>query len=436
MRSQRSRVITALTGAVLLLAGSMTVATPSTDSAPIESAGQLAPVYAPPVEKAETVVMARGQTLGGILAHTELTSVDTRDFLLALREHMNPRRLMPGVEITLRRAVRGGATRSIDVQMNADTLVHLTRGELGWSSELRLTPVRRDTLYVAGTIDQGRTLFEALVEDSELDVSLAERYALVIELAQIYQYQIDFAHEIQPGDGYAFMYERDVRPDGSTRWHRILASVVTNRGTDLWAVHYDVPKQGADWFDPRGRSLRLAFSRYPLDFVRVTSSFSWKRYHPVLGRYRAHLGTDFGASSGTRVKATGTGTVVFAGRDGGYGNLIRIKHPGGYETRYAHLRNFARSVGVGTKVEQGDVIGYVGSTGLATGPHLHYEFRQHGKPLDPRGVSIPAAPPVPKGSRAGFERVLRERMAALESLRDGPAGSGERLVMAGGAAAP
>lgn len=418
MMSQRRGIILALMGAVLLLAGSVSDWTPERPAAPTASA-VLDAVYAPPVERTETVVMRPGQTLGGLLSGTDLRGGEMASFLLALREYMNPRRLMPGVEITLRRGVEDGATRSVDVQMNADTLVHLTRDRMGWSSELRLTPVRRDTVFVAGTIDPGRSLFEALVGDQELDIPAGERYALVVELAKIYEYKIDFAHEIQPGDEYAFVYERDVRPDGSTRWRRILASIVTNRGTEMAAVHYTVEGRAPGYFDPDGKSMRLAFSRYPLDYVRVTSSFSWRRYHPVLDRYRAHLGTDFGANRGTPVKATGAGTVVFAGRDGGYGNLIRIRHPGGYQTRYAHLNGFAKGVRSGTKVQQGQVIGYVGSTGLATGPHLHYEFRKNGKPMDARQVEIPAAPPVPASERDAFEAVSAERLGMLRRATDG-----------------
>lgn len=437
MTSQRRGTILALTGVVLLLAGSVSVWTPEPEPAEPEPAAELDAVYAPPVEKVETRVMARGQTLGGLLAGTDVTGNEMASFLLTLREYMNPRRLMPGVEVTLRQRMTDGATRSVAVQMNADSVVHLTRGDLGWTAELRLTPVHRDTVVVTGEIGPGESLFQSLVGDESLNIAASERYALVIDLARIYEYKIDFIREIQPGDSYAFVYERDVRPDGTTRWRRILASTVTNRDTDMVAVHYAADGLAPDYFDLNGRSLRLAFSRYPLDYVRVTSSFAWRRYHPVLGRYRAHLGTDFGAGRGTPVKVTGAGTVSFAGRDGGYGNLIRVRHPGGYETRYAHLNGFAKDIRAGTKVQQGQIIGYVGSTGLATGPHLHYEFRQHGKAMDARKVEIPAAPPVPKSQRTRFDALAAERLTLLrETTRSEAPVRLVRQTVGAGAAAP
>jgi len=437
MMSRRRGVILALTGACLLLLGSTSVWLPE-QPAPVADAPALAPLYAAPVEDVETRVMRRGQSLGVLLNGTDVSG-EMSGFLLALREYMNPRRLMPGVEVTLRRRVTDGATRSVDVQLNADSVVHLTRGSLGgWQGELRLTPVERDTVYVAGRIEDGHSLFEALVGNDDLGVPAAERYALVVELAQIYSWQIDFTREIQPGDEFALMYERDVRPDGTTRWRRVLAAVVRNRGVELPAIHYDGSAVGPDYFDESGRSLKLAFNRYPLDYVRVTSAFAWRRYHPVLGRYRAHLGTDFGASRGTPVKSTGAGTVAHAGRDGGYGNLVRIRHPGGYETRYAHLSRFASGIRPGTKVEQGQVIGYVGATGLATAPHLHYEFRQNGQPQDVRRVRLPSASPVPNAEKARYESLFQQRLTLLRGGLEAKGGPVHlvRQVPAAGAASP
>ena len=416
MADQRRLAVLALVGAGLLTLGSFSVWEPATPVPAPVNAPVLRPFYAPPVEELETVVMERGETLSGLLARSDISGGEMSELLLALREFMNPRRLVPGVEVTLRRRVNGGDMRGVDVQLNADTLVHLARDPVaGWQGELVVTPTVRDTLYVAGSIEAGRTLFEALVYDDELDVPASEKYALVAELAKIYAYQIDFAHEIQPGDSYRFVVERDARPDGTTRWRRVLAAVVTNRGTEMPAVHFALDALDAGYYDLEGRSLVLAFSRYPLDYVRITSTFAPNRYHPVLGRNRPHLGTDFGAGSGTPVRATGTGVVSFAGVNGGYGNLVKIRHHDGYETRYAHLRGFASGVRVGTRVAQGDIIGYVGATGLATAPHLHYEFRRHDQPMDVRTVRLPGAPPIPAGRRDEYDALATLRMELLDN---------------------
>lgn len=422
MADQRRLAVLALVGAALLTLGSFSVWEPAAPEPAPVNAPVLRPFYAPPVEELETHVMRRGETLSGLLARSDISGGEMSELLLALREFMNPRRLVPGVEVTLRRRVAGGDMRAVDVQLNADTLVHLARDPLaGWHGALVVTPTVRDTLYVAGTIEAGRTLFEALVYDDELDVPASEKYALVAELAKIYAYQIDFAHEIQPGDGYRFVVERDARPDGSTRWRRVLAAVVTNRGKEMPAVHFALDERDGGYYDLEGKSLVLAFSRYPLDYVRITSTFAPNRYHPILGRNRPHLGTDFGAGAGTPVRATGAGVVSFAAVSGGYGNLVKIRHHDGYETRYAHLRAFASGVRAGTRVAQGDVIGYVGATGLATAPHLHYEFRRNGQPMDVRTVRLPGAPPIPSRRREEYDRIAAERMTLLERAAQGAA---------------
>lgn len=404
-----------LVGAGLLTLGSISMWEPAALPPAPWNAPVIDAVYAPPVEELETHVLRRGETLSGMLARSSITGGEMSEVLLALREFMNPRSLVPGVEITLRRRPSTGDVRGMDVQLNADTLVHLARDPVtGWLGELVVTPTVRDTLYVAGTIEAGRTLFEALVYDDELDVPAREKYALVADLAKIYSYQIDFAHEIQPGDSYRFIVERDARPDGSTRWRRILAAVVTNRDTEMPAVHFELDERDSGYYDLEGKSLVLAFSRYPLDYVRITSTFAPNRYHPILRRSRPHLGTDFGASAGTPVRATGAGTVSFAGVSGGYGNLVKIRHHDGYETRYAHLRGFASGVRAGTRVQQGEIIGYVGATGLATAPHLHYEFRRNDQPMDVRTVRLPGAPPIPAGRREAYDAIAAQRMELLE----------------------
>jgi len=389
---------------------------PSEPAAPPADAPLLDAFYAVPVESAETHVLRRGETLSGVLSRASITGGELANLLLALREHKSPRELREGIEVTVRRWLRDGAPRAIEVRLNADSTVRLVSRPDGWSSDVVVTPTTVDTVYASGRIEEGQSLYTSIVRDERLDLPPAERYALVAELAEIYAYKLDFAHDIQPGDTYRLVYEREARPDGSARRRRILVAEMVNNGVLFSAIHFDPRGEGGGYYDREGRSLRTAFRRYPVEYVRVTSSFAWNRYHPVLGVYRAHLGTDFGAPHGTRVMSTGDGTVAFAGRKGGYGNVVEIRHPGGYTTLYAHLSRFAAGIRPGKTVQQGEVIGYVGATGLATGPHLHYELRKGGQPLDARKVKLPGAPPIPDHLMGEFRSLMGERIALLDRI--------------------
>lgn len=390
----------------------------------------LGALYASPVEEVETHVLRRGETLSGVLSRASITGGDLANLLLALREYKSPRELRESTEITVRRWARDGVPRAVEVRLNPDSTVRLVSRVDGWEGDVIVTPTTIDTLYVAGAIDSGRTLYEAIVGDDSLDLPPRERAALVVELAEIYAYKLDFSHDIQPGDTYRLVYEREARPDGTARRRRILIAEMVNNGRLFAAIHFDPGNQGrGGYYDHEGRSLRTAFRRYPVEYVRITSSFAWKRYHPVLGIYRAHLGTDFGAPTGTRVMSTGDGAIAFVGRKGGYGNVVEVRHPGGYTTLYAHLSRFAAGMRPGRAVQQGEVIGYVGMTGLATGPHLHYELRKDGRPLDVRSAKLPGAPPIPDALRSEFEAIRGERVALLSNL----APIGPRLADAGDA---
>jgi murein DD-endopeptidase MepM/ murein hydrolase activator NlpD len=378
------------------------------DHAPVLNTVQVAPV-----EDIETHVIQRGETLSGVLARLSVVGQDLADALLVLREHQNPRRLTEGAEVTVHRWNSNGAPRSVELRLNADTTVVLAKQDAGWAGSLILTPVVVDTVYVAGRIDAGTTLYTSLVLDESINLPAAERVQLASELGSIYAYTIDFSREIQPGDSYQIAYEREARPDGTARSRRILISDVVNQGKHNSAVYF---KRGSidDYYTAEGKSLRQGFRRSPLDFTRVTSSFGWSRYHPVLGIYRAHLGTDYGANYGTPVHAVADGSIVSAGRSGGYGNVVVLKHHNGYTTRYAHLRSFAKGMHGGKRIKQNQVIGYVGSSGLATGPHLHYELRQNGRPVDSRKVKLPGGPPLPADYRSEFKHLVQERLALLE----------------------
>lgn len=376
----------------------------------------LSALYAAPAELVETHILQRGETLSHLLDRASISGTELSNILLALREYRSPRQLRAGLEVTVRREYSSGMPRFVEFRLNADSTVRMRNESSGWSSEVMVTPTVIDTIYVRGEIGSGRSLYHTVLEDESLDLPVRERAALVEELAEVFLYKLDFTRDIRAGDAYRIVYEREARPDGTARRRKILIAELDNNGRLFPAIHFGDDETGG-YYDDTGASLRSAFRRYPVDYVRVTSAFAWRRYHPILGVYRSHLGTDFGAPTGTPIKAAGDGTVAFAGWRGGYGNVVELRHPGGYTTLYAHMSRFANGIRPGRGVKQGQVIGYVGSTGLATGPHVHYELKKNGRHLDPRKAKLPpGAPPIDKSQLPEFEAVLTERRGLLARL--------------------
>jgi murein DD-endopeptidase MepM/ murein hydrolase activator NlpD len=411
MTASRALIII-IVGALSL--GAMTVI-PRQPSENRAAAPVLDPVYAPPLETVHTHNLAPGESLGMLLNRSALAGPDLLSLLSTLTALRDPTSMRPGVEVTVRSFATTGETRSVEVRVNPDTTIRLARTVSGWSTSLTVTPVVLDTLFVTGQIDQGGSLYLSLGMDTTLNLPYEERIQLVSDLADIFEYSVDFLHDIQPGDRYSLAFEREGRPDGSARssGRRVLIARLETGGKQLNAIYFK-SKQIAGYYDEKGTALRRGFRRHPLDYVRITSSFAWKRYHPILGVYRAHLGTDFGAASGTPVKAVGPGTVTFAGREGGYGNVIMIRHVNGYTTRYAHLSRFEKGIRSGRYVNMGDVIGRVGMTGLATAPHLHYELRLNGRPIDFKHAKLPTSPPLPREYRDQYRGLMQQRVALLE----------------------
>jgi murein DD-endopeptidase MepM/ murein hydrolase activator NlpD len=387
---------------------------PALDPATAPTLGVL---YATPVERVETHVLGRGQTLSVVLAQARITGQEMADLLLGLRQHLNPNRLAAGSEVTVRRWSRTGEPRAIEVRIDSDSTLRLVKRETRWDGVVIVTPTIIDTVYAGGEIRS--TLYETIVFDENSRLPVSDRRHLVYELASIYEYKLDFTREIQPGDTYRMVYERAVRPDGTSRSKRIIAAEIVTRGQPYTAIWFDGSRDVSGYFDREARPLATGFSKYPVAFQRITSSFNPNRYHPILKTVRAHVGTDFGASAGTPVMSTADGTVTFAGVSGGYGNLIEIRHFNGYTTRYAHLRSFASGIRVGTRVKQKQVIGQVGATGLATAPHLHYELRVNGRPVDAMRAKLPDTPPIPGAMRTRFLAVAEDRFSLLERIPDG-----------------
>ncbi len=241
---------------------------------------------------------------------------------------------------------------------------------------------------------------------------------ILIELAAIFGWDIDFALDIRQGDRFSLIYD-EVFLDGEKIGNgNILIARFTNQGRELTAVRYEDKNGYANYYTPEGQSMRKAFLRNPIDFARISSRFNLNRKHPVLNTLRAHKGTDYAAPTGTPIKAAGDGKVVFAGRKGGFGNCVIIQHGSRYQTLYAHLSKFNRSARVGRSIKQGQVIGYVGSTGRATGPHLHYEFRVDGVHRDSLRVKLPKADSIPSQEKAAFRQKSQSMVSWLNSYNE------------------
>jgi murein DD-endopeptidase MepM/ murein hydrolase activator NlpD len=386
---------------------------------PSTTAAAAPPIVAVPdrsVEIADT--LRSGETLSELLARQGVADLDISR--IESRGSLDPRRLRSGLVFRFRRPAADSQPTRISVRTNPEELVVFNRVADGWSGAVEAIAWRAEPVRIEGAIDN--SLYEAIdaeVPDSVLDAD--DRVRLAWDLADIYAWQVDFTRDIQTGDRFRVLYERLVSADGEVRFGRILAGDLTMSGKSLTAFRFDTEGRPA-FYDADGNSLRRAFLRAPVQFRRISSSFARSRFHPILGISRRHEGTDYAASPGTPVMAAGDGVVLRAGWAGGYGNLIELRHRNGITTRYGHLRGFARGVRAGARVSQGQTIGYVGSTGLASGPHLHYEFRVNGVAKDSRRVDLGNGAPVAAAQRAAFEQTRDSLLARLEGPTHPPAG--------------
>jgi len=288
------------------------------------------------------------------------------------------------------------------------------REVMGGLSTLSIAMSSESNLYDA---------LDAAIPDSFLP--MRQRVALAWAIADVYDWEVDFTRDLRPGDRVEVLLERLQSPEGERRFGRILAARVDVAGSPSFAFAYQ-----NGFYDDRGRSLRRAFLRAPLRFSHISSRFGG-RFHPILKRWRTHQGTDYAAGYGTPVRATADGIVTEAGRNGGYGNLVEIRHANGIRTRYGHLSRFATGLRAGQRVRQEQVIGYVGATGLATGPHLHYEFLVNGRPTNPQRKDAGAGEPVASKLKSQFDDVRAQLLAELE-----PTGIPNAAAAFGSAAAP
>jgi murein DD-endopeptidase MepM/ murein hydrolase activator NlpD len=364
------------------------------------------------VDRVDT--LRRNETLSDVLARAGVTGPDHAAFLAAATA-LQPRRLRPGLAFQVRRLRADSIARRLIVRTEPERRVRLERlgGDSGWVQTVEAIPWSATPLRLSGVITS--SLYDALDSSAQDHVlPAAQRRQLAWAIADVYDWEVDFTRDVRPGDGFTVLFERLESPDGERRVGRILGARVEVGKTPIYAFYFEAAPGRGTFFDGDGRSLKRAFLRTPLQFRRVSSRFGG-RYHPILREWRSHKGIDYSASAGTPVRATADGIVTQAGLEGGYGKLVELRHANGIRTRYGHLSAFGRGIRIGARVSQSATVGYVGSTGLSTGPHLHYEFLVNGRATNPQRYNAGSGTPVPRESRSAFDSLrvgLVEQLAA------------------------
>lgn len=384
------------------------------DRAGSQNANQpdLSAQLAGPIER--TVLIGKGDTLMDLLLRGGASAPEAQDAIDAFRDVYDPRKIKPGLRLTL--TFNPGATQSSGdphlIKVSLPTAVDRTvKVERDHSDQFNASTIARPLDHeVART--QG-VIKSSLYEDG---VAAGLPAPLLAELIRAFSYDVDFQREIQPGDRFEVAYERFVDSAGRTaKTGNIVYAALTLSGHTLKIYRYQ-PKGGqADYFNEKGESVRKALLRTPIDGARLTSGFGM-RMHPLLGYSRMHKGVDFGAAAGTPIMAAGDGTVEMAGWNKGYGNYVRIHHNGQYSTAYAHMSRIARGLRQGSHVRQGQVIGYVGATGMATGPHLHYEVLVHNHQINPASVKLPTGVKLAGASLRSFEQAKAQTDHSVAAL--------------------
>lgn len=351
----------------------------------------------------------RGDTIAAILARLEVSQKDKNNFLDATRGSKVMSQLKPGEVIHAETRPDGELLTLRYFYGNGE---QFQAEKVDGAFELSEQFSKSDATHVqigSGVIN---TSLFAAVDKADLPSTIAS------QMIDIFSSNIDFHRNVRKGDRFTVVYESRQDEGGKTQVGRVLAVEFFNKGKSRRAVYFQPPGGKGGYYTPEGENLRRPFLMAPLKFSRISSGFSNARYHPVLKRWRAHKGVDYAAPRGAPVMATADGIVEFKGWQNGYGNLVVLKHNGQYSSAYGHLSGFDKRLQKGKRVRQGDVIGFVGSTGMATGPHLHYELRINGVQRDPSKVVMPAAQSISKKHYSAFRKQTGELLSRLDLLRN------------------
>ncbi|HAR05335.1 peptidoglycan DD-metalloendopeptidase family protein [Stutzerimonas stutzeri] len=356
---------------------------------------------------AKSVVVANGDTLSTVFAKVGLSPAVMHAVLASSPDAKQLSRLKIGQTLEFQLTEQGELASLRSKLTSLETLV-LEQTPKGYVFKKEQVKPEVSTVYARGEIDS--SLFLAAKR-------AGLSHNLTMDLANVFGYDIDFALDIRKGDSFEVIYEEKTVEGQRVGTGNILAARFTNRGKTYSAVRYTSKDGTTSYYNADGTSMRKAFIRTPVDFARISSRFSNGRKHPILNKIRAHKGVDYAAPHGTPIKSAGDGKVLLAGRKGGYGNTVIIQHGQRYRTLYAHMQGFAKGVRNGSTVKQGQIIGYIGTTGLSTGPHLHYEFQVDGVHVDPLGLKLPMADPIAKSEMPRFMQQSQPLMARMDEER-------------------
>lgn len=368
--------------------------------------GQVLAAEAAPAASSVIIEVSSGDTLMALLTREGVSRQDAYDAVSALEEVFSAKDLRPGQQLRLTfeepeealaaagEEAAGPSLLALALQPSVDADVQVVRTADGsFNAAEQERPLRMELEAAVGVIDD--SLFAA-ADNAGVPIPA------LIEMIKIFSFDVDFQREIQPGDSFEVLYEAYYDDTGSlAKTGKIVFAGLTLSGKPLELYNYTPSSGFEDFFDLTGQSVRKALMKTPIDGARISSNFGMRK-HPILGYNKMHKGADFAAPTGTPIYAAGDGVIEMAGWNGGYGKYVRIKHNGTYKTAYAHMSKIAKGVGKGTRVSQGEIIGYVGATGQVTGPHLHYEVHLDGKQVNPLGLKLPAGEKLAGTDLANF----------------------------------
>ena len=358
---------------------------------------------APTPENVVHGTISRGKPFFIEMQRAGVSPIDIEEIVRATKQVFNFRKVQPGQKYSIYSDAQGGLD-SLKFVVDHEKILNIQKVGDAFRARLDMVPYRIERFVTTAEINQ--SIFLSLQR-------IGADPQLAMELTTIFQWDIDFFKDIHPGDTFSILYEKKIYDNGKEQMGPVLAGRIVSQGHPHNAFRYQSKDGSTNYFDELGKSLQKSLLRTPLEYSRVSSNFSYSRKHPVTHNYAPHLGVDYAAPTGTPVRATGDGTVAEATRNGSSGNYVKIRHNSRFETYYLHLSRFGRGVRAGARVQQGQVIGYVGATGLATGPHLDYRIKANGTFVNPRTIALPSREPVPTTEMAAFEKVKLTYLAGL-----------------------
>jgi murein DD-endopeptidase MepM/ murein hydrolase activator NlpD len=367
-----------------------------------------------PVPEFDKLVLriASGDTMEALFRKNKLNMGDLMSIAGLDEAKTRFRRIKPGdvFEVTH----NNGEVISLYSALNLTSALEIGRQETGFAAKIIDRPIEIRKRMAYGMITS--SLFE-----SATAAGLSDK--VIMNIAGIFAWDVDFVLDIRQGDNYYVQFEEIWQDGNFVSDGEIIAAEFNNNGRTIQAIRFIDDNKRSEYFTPAGDSVRKAFIRAPVDFTRISSNFNPNRKHPILNKIRAHRGVDYAAPSGTPIKASGDGKVIFRGTKSGYGKTVILQHGGNITTLYAHMSNYVLKVGVGSRVTQGQTIGYVGKTGLATANHLHYEYRLNGVHRNPRTVALPDADPINAAYREKFMAAAEPILKELEQFKSTQASS-------------